>query len=87
MFSRIEGTVLERTGEVVRVDTGGLAYDVVPLPDDLVDELDVVSICAGQSADRDRGVAGGIVAFTGLLGPPVVIVTICSRYDTGSPNP
>ena len=32
MFSRIEGTVLERAGEVVRVDAGGLAYDVVLPP-------------------------------------------------------
>jgi len=32
MFSRISGTVLERTAEVVRVDAAGLAYDVVLPP-------------------------------------------------------
>ena len=32
MFSRISGTVLERTGELVRVDAGGLTYDVVVPP-------------------------------------------------------
>jgi len=32
VFSRITGTVLERAGEAVRVETGGLAYDVVLPP-------------------------------------------------------
>ena len=32
MFSRISGTVLERSGDVVRVDAGGLVYDVVLPP-------------------------------------------------------
>src|ERR1700712_3867102 len=32
MFSRIEGIVLERAGEVVRVDAGALAYDIVLPP-------------------------------------------------------
>lgn len=32
MFSRISGTLLERDGEVVRVDAGGLTYDVVLPP-------------------------------------------------------
>ena len=32
MFSRISGTVLERTGETVRVDANGLVYDVVLPP-------------------------------------------------------
>jgi len=32
MFSRITGTVLERAGEAVRIDTGPLAYDVVLPP-------------------------------------------------------
>jgi Holliday junction DNA helicase RuvA len=29
VFSRISGTVLERAGDIVRVEAGGLAYDVV----------------------------------------------------------
>jgi Holliday junction DNA helicase RuvA len=32
MFSRLSGSVVERTGEVVRVDAGGLTYDVVLPP-------------------------------------------------------
>jgi len=32
MFSRISGTVLERTGDAVRVDAGGLVYDLVLPP-------------------------------------------------------
>jgi Holliday junction DNA helicase RuvA len=32
VFSRISGTVLERTGEIVRVDASGLVYDVVLPP-------------------------------------------------------
>jgi Holliday junction DNA helicase RuvA len=32
VFSRISGTVLERVGEAVRVETGGLVYDVVLPP-------------------------------------------------------
>jgi Holliday junction DNA helicase RuvA len=32
VFSRIVGTVLERAGETVRVEAGGLAYDVVLPP-------------------------------------------------------
>jgi Holliday junction DNA helicase RuvA len=32
VFSRISGTVLERTGDTVRVDVGGLVYDVVLPP-------------------------------------------------------
>ena len=32
MFSRISGSVLEHTGEVVRVDAGGLVYDVLLPP-------------------------------------------------------
>ncbi|MEA2720158.1 MAG: holliday junction helicase RuvA [Candidatus Eremiobacteraeota bacterium] len=32
MFSRISGTVLERAGEAVRVEAGGLVYDVVLPP-------------------------------------------------------
>ena len=32
MFSRISGSVLERTGEIVRVDANGLVYDVVLPP-------------------------------------------------------
>ena len=32
MFSRISGTVRERVGEAVRVETGGLVYDVVLPP-------------------------------------------------------
>lgn len=38
MFSRISGTVLERTGEVVRVDAGGLTYDVV-LPPSVAEKI------------------------------------------------
>jgi Holliday junction DNA helicase RuvA len=32
MFTRISGTLFERDGEVVRVDTGGLTYDIVLAP-------------------------------------------------------
>jgi Holliday junction DNA helicase RuvA len=32
MFSRIAGTLFERDGEVVRVDVGGLTYDIVLAP-------------------------------------------------------
>ncbi|HTW83493.1 MAG TPA: Holliday junction branch migration protein RuvA [Candidatus Sulfotelmatobacter sp.] len=32
MFSRITGTVLEQTGELVRIDVGGLVYDVTVPP-------------------------------------------------------
>jgi Holliday junction DNA helicase RuvA len=32
MFSRITGTVLERTGETVRVEAAGLVYDVIVPP-------------------------------------------------------
>jgi Holliday junction DNA helicase RuvA len=32
MFSRIAGTLLERDGEVVRIDVGGLTYDIVLAP-------------------------------------------------------
>ena len=35
MFSRISGTVLERAGDTVRVDAGGLVYDVI-LPPSIV---------------------------------------------------
>ena len=38
MFSRISGTVLERTGDAVRVDAGGLAYDVV-LPPSIAEKV------------------------------------------------
>ncbi|HEX3466895.1 MAG TPA: Holliday junction branch migration protein RuvA [Candidatus Elarobacter sp.] len=38
MFSRISGTVLERAGEVVRVEAGGLVYDVV-LPPSIVTKI------------------------------------------------
>jgi holliday junction DNA helicase RuvA len=38
VFSRIEGTVLERAGESVRVEAGGLTYDVV-LPPSIADKV------------------------------------------------
>lgn len=38
MFSRISGTVLERAADVVRVDAGGLTYDVV-LPPSIVTKV------------------------------------------------
>lgn len=39
MFSRIAGTLLERDGDVVRLDVGGLAYDVV-LPPSVAGKID-----------------------------------------------
>ncbi len=39
MFSRISGTLLEREGDVVRVDAGGLTYDVV-LPPNVAGKID-----------------------------------------------
>jgi Holliday junction DNA helicase RuvA len=38
VFSRLSGSVLERTGEVVRVETAGLVYDVV-LPPSVADKV------------------------------------------------
>ena len=32
MFTRISGTLLERDGEVARIDVGGLTYDIVLAP-------------------------------------------------------
>jgi Holliday junction DNA helicase RuvA len=40
MFSRIAGTLLERDGEAVRVDAGGLTYDIV-LPPSVAGKIDV----------------------------------------------
>ncbi len=48
MFSRIAGVLLERDGEAVRVETGGLTYDVV-LPPSVAAKIDAP--------------AGGLVAF------------------------
>src|SRR5277367_2019251 len=39
MFSRIAGTLLERDGEVVRLEVGGLTYDVV-LPPSVAGKVD-----------------------------------------------
>lgn len=39
MFSRIAGVLLEREGEAVRIDTGGLTYDVV-LPPSVAAKID-----------------------------------------------
>jgi Holliday junction resolvasome RuvABC DNA-binding subunit len=39
MFSRIAGTLLERDGDVVRLDVGGLAYDIV-LPPSVAGKID-----------------------------------------------
>jgi Holliday junction DNA helicase RuvA len=39
MFSRITGTLLERDGEAVRLDVGGLTYDVV-LPPSVAAKID-----------------------------------------------
>jgi Holliday junction DNA helicase RuvA len=38
MFSRISGVVLERSGEIVRVDANGLTYDVV-LPPSVAEKI------------------------------------------------
>jgi Holliday junction DNA helicase RuvA len=40
VFSRISGTLLERDGDAVRIDVGGLAYDVV-LPPSITAKIDV----------------------------------------------
>jgi Holliday junction DNA helicase RuvA len=39
MFSRISGQLLERDGEIVRIDAGGLTYDVV-LPPSVAAKID-----------------------------------------------
>ncbi len=39
MFSRISGTLLERNEEIVRLDVGGLTYDVV-LPPSVAGKID-----------------------------------------------
>jgi Holliday junction DNA helicase RuvA len=44
MFSRISGTLLEHDGDAVRIDVGGLTYDVV-LPPSVAGKID-----AGQGA-------------------------------------
>jgi Holliday junction DNA helicase RuvA len=38
VFSRISGTVLERTGDVVRLEAGALTYDIV-LPPSILDKV------------------------------------------------
>jgi Holliday junction DNA helicase RuvA len=42
VFSRIAGTLLERDGEVVRLDAGGLTYDIV-LPPSVAGKIDVAA--------------------------------------------
>jgi holliday junction DNA helicase RuvA len=42
MFSRIAGTLLERDGEVVRLEAGGLTYDIV-LPPSIAGKIDGAS--------------------------------------------
>jgi Holliday junction DNA helicase RuvA len=42
MFTRISGTLFERDGEIVRIDVGGLTYDVV-LPPSVAAKIDAAS--------------------------------------------